>query len=322
MLNQYIRKLTTSVSVTQRPIDTVRRFDRYDFNPFTFLRYQRLRKNRKMRLKEKRCVVTGSKLISELLCRSKPPFIQHLYLDGGSEPEFERNRWEKEAKRQKIDVTLTLPVSTSREYNFLKMTGLSGHNDGVACELDAPLLYNARDAAKLVANTPNARILVLDGLQDPGNVGTLIRSAYLFQWDLICLGTGTADSSNDKVMRASGGTVWDAPMYSGTIDKLMNNVMKYSKYSVTYMVGDIEGSSESSTDESSHERDVVDVLKINLRENATVVLVLGNEGNGSTTPVPDSVIHSKKVTLKTRKSTVGSLGVASAGAILLHNLAS
>ena len=53
------------------------------------------------------------------------------------------------------------------------------------------------------------RLLLLDGVQDPGNVGTMIRTAAWFGIDGIIAGPGTADLYNPKVVRASMGGLWD-----------------------------------------------------------------------------------------------------------------
>lgn len=51
-------------------------------------------------------------------------------------------------------------------------------------------------------------VLVLDEVQDPGNVGTLIRTAAWFGIDSVILGPGTADPFNPKVVRATQGAVF------------------------------------------------------------------------------------------------------------------
>ena len=52
-------------------------------------------------------------------------------------------------------------------------------------------------------------ILALDGLQDPGNVGTILRTAAWFGVAAVLAGPGTADFFNPKVVRAAMGGLWD-----------------------------------------------------------------------------------------------------------------
>lgn len=58
------------------------------------------------------------------------------------------------------------------------------------------------------------RFLALDRVQDPGNVGALIRSAAAFGYDGVVLGPGCADPYSPKVLRASMGAVGQIPVVS------------------------------------------------------------------------------------------------------------
>ncbi len=60
------------------------------------------------------------------------------------------------------------------------------------------------------------RYLMPVGVQDPGNLGTLIRSAWGFALDGMVIGPGTVDPWNPKVVRASAGGVFHLPMIGGT----------------------------------------------------------------------------------------------------------
>ena len=51
-------------------------------------------------------------------------------------------------------------------------------------------------------------VLALDGVQDPGNVGTMIRTAAWFGVEAVLAGAGTADFFNPKTVRASMGALW------------------------------------------------------------------------------------------------------------------
>lgn len=59
------------------------------------------------------------------------------------------------------------------------------------------------------------RILVLDGIQDPGNLGTLLRSAMAFKWGGVFQLPGCCDPFNEKALRASRGASFQLPIVSG-----------------------------------------------------------------------------------------------------------
>ena len=61
------------------------------------------------------------------------------------------------------------------------------------------------------------RWLVLDGVQDPGNVGTIWRTADAFGADGLVLCNSCADPWNPKTVRATMGAVFRLPVYEGTL---------------------------------------------------------------------------------------------------------
>ncbi len=62
------------------------------------------------------------------------------------------------------------------------------------------------------------RYLLLDGVQDPGNVGTIWRTADAFGADGLILCNGCADPWNPKTVRATMGAVFRLPVYEGTLE--------------------------------------------------------------------------------------------------------
>lgn len=66
---------------------------------------------------------------------------------------------------------------------------------------------------------PGDRYLVLDGVQDPGNVGTIWRTADAFGADGLILCNGCADPWNPKTVRATMGAIFRLPVYEGNLDK-------------------------------------------------------------------------------------------------------
>lgn len=78
----------------------------------------------------------------------------------------------------------------------------------------------ARPLAALVPLPPQARLLVLDGLQDPGNVGTILRTAAALGVHATIALPGTVDLWNAKVVRSAMGTTFTHPTVPATVDAL------------------------------------------------------------------------------------------------------
>jgi RNA methyltransferase, TrmH family len=70
-----------------------------------------------------------------------------------------------------------------------------------------------RSSAADFAPRPGSVVLVIDGVQDPGNVGTLIRTADAFG-AAVALSDGCADPTSPKALRASAGSIWRVPVES------------------------------------------------------------------------------------------------------------
>ena len=61
---------------------------------------------------------------------------------------------------------------------------------------------------------PGNKLLILDNIQDPGNLGTIIRSAVAFNADTIVLSNDTVDLYNSKVIRATEGMIFNINIIS------------------------------------------------------------------------------------------------------------
>ncbi len=140
-------------------------------------------------------------------------------------------------------------------------------------------------------------LLVLDGLGDPGNLGTLWRSALALGWEGIWLTPGTVDPFNDKALRAAKGATFRLPFDRISGEDIARWVQKYGARLYT---ADLEG------------KPLCDCP----RASSPIALLLGSEGGG---PRSWSDPISYKVTIP-MKNEVESLNVASAGAILLYEM--
>lgn len=68
------------------------------------------------------------------------------------------------------------------------------------------------------------KILILDNIQDPGNLGTIIRSAVAFNIDTIIISDDTVDIYNPKVVRASQGMIFHINIIRRNIHKTINEL--------------------------------------------------------------------------------------------------
>ena len=67
-------------------------------------------------------------------------------------------------------------------------------------------------------------IVVIAGLQDPGNLGTILRSAEAFGVAGVILGEGTVSPFNAKVVRASAGSIFRVPVIRGKLDAVSSQL--------------------------------------------------------------------------------------------------
>jgi RNA methyltransferase, TrmH family len=115
-------------------------------------------------------------------------------------------------------------------------------------------------------------ILVLSGLQDPGNVGTILRSAEAFGSAGVILGEGTVSPFNSKVVRASAGSVFRLPVIHGqTSERGKSSTTKLAEVSEKLRAKGVRLIATS-----SHKGTPLDQANLN----GQVAIFFGNEGAG------------------------------------------
>ena len=137
------------------------------------------------------------------------------------------------------------------------------------------------------------KVLILEGIQDPGNLGTLLRSALAFNFKTVVL-DNTVDLYNDKVVRSTQGAMFYLNIIN---DKALDFINDHPEYTVY-------GTSMNGTSLDS----------VKLQKN--IAVVLGNEGAGVSKELLNKTFQN--ITIKT--SDVESLNVGVAGSIIMHYL--
>ena len=127
--------------------------------------------------------------------------------------------------------------------------------DGKESELDVPCTYVTRDVMKKISDMESIseyyavcykkqecvigeKIILLDDVQDPGNLGTIIRSAVAFNFDTVVLSKNTVDLYNPKVIRSTKGMLFNINIISRELDEFINNLDGYVIYGTDVVNGD------------------------------------------------------------------------------------
>ncbi|QNS42038.1 RNA methyltransferase [Chryseobacterium manosquense] len=223
---------------------------------------------KKFRQKYNLFLVEGNKTIKEIpLSRYK---IQEIFTINPSE--------------LGIDGVKIIEISDSE---LKKISFLQHPKDSVAvCELLEP---------KFLADVPIQ--LVLDGIQDPGNLGTIIRLADWFGIEQIICSEDTVDFYNPKVIQASMGSFL-------RVNITYQNIENYLQNSTAAIIGtDMDG-------ENFYQFDFPE--KFNL--------ILGNEGNGIRPNIEELLTHKITIPRFGKSKSTESLNVSMAAGIILGQI--
>ncbi|MEG2621199.1 MAG: RNA methyltransferase [Bacilli bacterium] len=142
------------------------------------------------------------------------------------------------------------------------------------------------------------KIIVLDNVQDPGNVGAIIRSAVAFNYDTVVLSEDCAKKYNQKVIRSSQGMMFKINVITRKIDLFINEIKGYGYY--VYGTNVVNGTNIKS-----------------IKSKDKYAIVLGSEGSGVNKNVQELVNENLYINMN---KTCESLNVAVAGSIIMHEL--
>lgn len=116
---------------------------------------------------------------------------------------------------------------------------------------------------------PDGLIVVLDCVQDPGNIGSILRSADAFGVSGIVLGNGCADPFAPKPVRASMGSVYHVPLWFADVTE---ELTKLKNQGFSLVCGHLDGE------------------EVFPEVSGKMALIIGNEGNGVDDGVADMCI--------------------------------
>lgn len=142
------------------------------------------------------------------------------------------------------------------------------------------------------------KILILDNVQDPGNLGTIIRSACAFNVDTIVLSPDTVDVYSPKVLRSTQGMVFHINVVIGDLVSIIDELRQREIpiYGTRVEYGE-------------------DISLLKEKDKKSYALIMGNEGNGVSDKLLDKC---DKYLCIEMNDNVESLNVAVATSIILY----
>ena len=173
----------------------------------------------------------------------------------------------EEAKKRNLIVETISVVDESADYFVTKeiMQKISKQKS---------ISYNAAVVKFIPEDSLKNNVLIIDGLQDPGNLGTIIRSGIAFGFTDFVLSCNSVDVYNDKVIRATEGMIFHVNVLRRD---LLEFIPKLKMLGYKIVGTDVTGGS-----------DINDVTRDN------IALVIGSEGAGMSSDVKelcDSLVH-------------------------------
>lgn len=225
----------------------------------------KLRTDREYRYEKQSAIIIGQKLIREM--SSYADFKAVIVEQGTSFPDFS----------QVYEVPRSL---------LKKITGVE-NPEPIAAEVAIPPFQQLNNKQFLV---------IFDGVADPGNLGTLLRTALALNWEGAFFAPHCTDPFNEKAIRAAKGATFQLPLQMGSWDEI-KKIIHENKMQV--YLGDVKGSP---------------LNKIKFQK--PLALILSNESQGAS---DEAKALATPITIPINPK-MESLNVASAGAILMYEM--
>ena len=204
-----------------------------------------------------------------------------------------------EAIREILTVAEPLPIY--RAYPTRLVTESQFHSicstrtpQGIAAVVSLPLeTYSSH-----LPESTGSKILLLEDIQDSGNVGTLIRTAAAFDFSGIILTEKCADPFSQKCVQSTAGTILSVWLRRTSFYLELAEMLKSQGF--TLIATDLNGTEDSSV----------------LRQQDRLLLALGNEASGISPQILD--IADYRLRIHTAREKAESLNVAACGAICMY----
>lgn len=214
------------------------------------IRNLRKLKEKKYRSKEGQFLVEGFRLLEEAF-KARKHIVSILYAE---DKEKDFNHYIRPHLHDEEIIVTTMDV--------IRDLSSTVHPQGIIGVISTSSQEEESSSA-----IPQGVLIYLDGLQDPGNLGTIIRSAHASGAKGILMGRNTVDPYGDKVIRSAMGSMFHVPIHENGEELLLRYLRSGFRLAVTSLQA---------------ERDI---FHEDLRGN--LIIAIGNEGNGITREIEE-----------------------------------
>ena len=197
-------------------------------------------------------------------------------------------------------------LANSSQINFeildsKKIDQTAGHSkhQGFLAEISNPGFLSEKDVIPRLKNLDTSRVLILDSIQDPRNLGACLRSALAFKFDAVIVNKDGSSPINEFVFKASVGAILNLDIFYVTNLSRSINSLKDLGYWVLGLDGNGEGSIFSE------------------KFSSKTAVVLGSEGSGIRKLVKENCDYLIKIPISTK---VESLNISVAAGIVMYEL--
>ena len=241
-------------------------------------RLVQLQKKSKVRNEEKVFLVEGLRMFLEVPAKR----VEKVYIS-----ESLYNKKKEELNLEKFSVE----ILSDSVFEYVSDTKTP---QGILCIVEQER-YDIED----LLNINNPHFMVLDNLQDPGNLGTIVRTAEGAGVDAVFLSKESVDIYNPKTIRSTMGSIYRMPVIY--IEDLLELLKIFKQKGIKSYAAHLDG--KNSYDKENYQ--------------AGTAILIGNEGNG----LRDEVANSAEVWVQIpMQGQVESLNAAIAASILMFEV--
>ena len=234
-------------------------------------------------------IISGFHAVESILIQ-RPELIVRLFISRSEDKRVVRVK----------DLAKTSQIN-SELIDSKKIDRLVGHSkhQGFAAEISNLGFLSEKDIIPRLKNLTTSKVLILDSIQDPRNLGACLRSALAFEFDAVIINKDGSSPINEYVFKTSVGAILNLNIFYVTNLSRSINTLKDIGFWVLGLDGHGEGSIFSE------------------KFSSKTAVVLGSEGSGIRKLVKENCDHLIKIPISKK---VESLNISVAAGIIMYEL--